>query len=546
MEYSENRQSGLTGVDGVPAKTLCTIVCAFLLAAGCHRIGVGEIRDKRPKPGTAMKVTIQLETVLDRGVIESRIQSLSDDVERIEEIRSECREMSCSPSLADAVERAMAGMEAQIRQYESLLSFCDRIGTSANAARRSKFAERVVESALKQCIEAESGMSSLLLSGVEEDAAYEGAVVNALERVEDGLRVGDSRSVIEGYDDLASRLPDQLIPRQYKVAYGLALIRAGEFERAVDTLWGILTEGSGHETVIRLQYEVADRFAERDDLFQTREVLEGMVEDRERDALEVERAEDLLDATQVDFDDPTLIALSLKALEAERIFRVRGDGGEAEHLCLEILEQSPWARPGIFAGELVEQIREDRRAYIGAAIEEAGRLIDAGDLRSAKALLLEIQKTIYVDPAQQDEIDDLLSFLELKSPGLQIDGTWHRADDAEKLHQARMLADDGQFEEAYEAFSSLADSDYTEQAEAGMERARNLIAYEWRKRASALFLKASSETEPQRRLEGLMGSRDLLLHVLQHYPGSDYEDKIRRNLETVERAIREIDRRVLR
>ena len=446
MEYSENWLRRLTGVKGYWLKILCLIVCVFLFLSGCHRIGVGEVREARPKPGADMEVTVQEETVIDRGVI-------------------------------------------------------------------------------------------------EEDAVYEGTVVKALERVEEGLRVGDSRRVIDGYESLASRLPDQLIPRQTKAAYGLALIRAGEFERAVDTLWEILTEGSGHGTVIRLQYEVADRFAERDELFQAREVLEGMVEDHERDALEIERAEDLLDATWIDFDDSTLVALSLKALEAERIYRVRGDGGEAEHVCLEILEQSPGSRPGSFAGE---RIMEDRRVYIGAAIVEVDRLIDAGDLRSAKTLLLEIQKTIYIDPAQQDEIDDLLSFIELKSPGLHVDGTWHRAEDAEMLHQANMLVDDGKLEEAYEAFSSLVDSDYAEQAEAGMERAGNLIAYEWRKRASALFLKATSETKKQRRLEGLMASRDLLLHVLQHYPGSDYEDKIRRNLETVERAIREVDGRILR
>lgn len=447
MEYSENRHHGMTPLMNLRTRILYPIICLVLLAVGCHRIGVGEVRDPYPEPDADRSVANREETAIDRD-------------------------------------------------------------------------------------------------GIDEDSSNEGDVAGALDRVEEGLRVGDSRSVIDGYEVLTSRLPGELIPRQAKAAYGLALIRTGDFEGAVDTLWEILAEGTGHERVIRLQYEIADRFAERDELFQAREVLEGMMEACEADALEIDRAGDLLGATQVDFDDPGLVALSLKALEAERIYRVGGDGGEAEHLCLEIQEGGPGTRPAIFASELVEQIREDRRLYIAAAIEEVGRLVDAGDLRSAKTLLLEIQKTIYIDPEQQDEIDDFLSFIELESPGLHVDGTWHRAEDAEMLLQANVLIDDGKLEEAYEAFAGLACSDYAGQAEAGMERARNLIAYEWRKRASALFLKASSETNRQRRVEGLKDSRDLLLHVLERYPGSDYEDKIRRNLETVEKAIREA--RILR
>ncbi|MGV1099902.1 tetratricopeptide repeat protein [Thiovibrio sp. JS02] len=93
------------------------------------------------------------------------------------------------------------------------------------------------------------------------------------------------------------------------------------------------------------------------------------------------------------------------------------------------------------------------------------------------------------------------------------------------------------YDEAIEAFSALAGTDYEEKARAKMAEAVNLAANEMRHRAAALFVKAKKSKDVGGQRQLMLESRALLLEIVRKYPDSEILDKVRLNLKSIAEQI---------
>lgn len=95
----------------------------------------------------------------------------------------------------------------------------------------------------------------------------------------------------------------------------------------------------------------------------------------------------------------------------------------------------------------------------------------------------------------------------------------------------------GKYDEAVSLFSKLSGTSFAVKADAKIEEAEHLAAEELRKKAAELFQEADSEAEPAVKQGLLRSSKKLLEEILHKYPRSGMEDKVRRNLNSVEKEL---------
>ncbi len=101
----------------------------------------------------------------------------------------------------------------------------------------------------------------------------------------------------------------------------------------------------------------------------------------------------------------------------------------------------------------------------------------------------------------------------------------------------------GKHDEAISLFSKLSGTSFAVKAEAKIEEAERLAAEELRKKAAELFQQADSATESAAKQALLRSSKKLLEDILRKYPRSGMEDKVRRNLNSVDKELAQTGRR---
>jgi len=98
-----------------------------------------------------------------------------------------------------------------------------------------------------------------------------------------------------------------------------------------------------------------------------------------------------------------------------------------------------------------------------------------------------------------------------------------------------------EYDEAIARFQQLLDSPYAERARERIREAARLAAQENRRRAAELFVRAGRTHDLESRKKLLLASRRLLVEILEKYPQSGLEEKVRRNLARIEEEIRAVD-----
>jgi outer membrane protein assembly factor BamD (BamD/ComL family) len=100
-----------------------------------------------------------------------------------------------------------------------------------------------------------------------------------------------------------------------------------------------------------------------------------------------------------------------------------------------------------------------------------------------------------------------------------------------------LVLQQGKHDEAVSLFSKLSGTSFAVKAKAKIEEAERLAAEELRKKAAELFQEADSAAEPAVRKALLRSSKKLLEEILRKYPDSGIEDKVRRNLNSVDKEL---------
>ncbi len=94
-----------------------------------------------------------------------------------------------------------------------------------------------------------------------------------------------------------------------------------------------------------------------------------------------------------------------------------------------------------------------------------------------------------------------------------------------------------EYDAAIVTFSGLLNTSMGDKARVQVAEASRLAAQENRKKAADLFVRATHATSDQARRELLLSSRRLLEDILQKYPNSGLEDKVKRNLNRIDQEL---------
>ena len=98
-----------------------------------------------------------------------------------------------------------------------------------------------------------------------------------------------------------------------------------------------------------------------------------------------------------------------------------------------------------------------------------------------------------------------------------------------------------EYDKAIERFNRLQRTSYETKARPQLEEASRLAAQDLRQKAAELFVRASSNRDPEEKRKLLLTARDLLQSILVKYPQSGLTDKVRNNLLRIEENLRAID-----
>lgn len=98
-----------------------------------------------------------------------------------------------------------------------------------------------------------------------------------------------------------------------------------------------------------------------------------------------------------------------------------------------------------------------------------------------------------------------------------------------------------EYDQAIESFSGLLNTSYGTKAQLQIEEAARLAAQDVRKKAAELFVRANRTTDIKTRKQLLLSSKTLLEEILQKYPQAGLEDKVKRNLERINRELVDLE-----
>ena len=101
------------------------------------------------------------------------------------------------------------------------------------------------------------------------------------------------------------------------------------------------------------------------------------------------------------------------------------------------------------------------------------------------------------------------------------------------------------YDESIALFSGLLNTSFGVKAGIQIEEASRLAAGDRRKEAAELFVRSNRATDPAARKELLLSSRVLLEDILRKYPQSGLDDKVRRNMDRIDRELAGIDQSMM-
>ncbi len=111
----------------------------------------------------------------------------------------------------------------------------------------------------------------------------------------------------------------------------------------------------------------------------------------------------------------------------------------------------------------------------------------------------------------------------------------------ETWNQGIMLLRSKEYDQAIGIFSGLVNTSYGSRANQKITEASQLAAKEDRKKAAEFFQRANSATATGTRKQLLLSSQSLLMGILEKYPQAGIEDKVRRNLNRLNRELASIE-----
>ena len=102
-------------------------------------------------------------------------------------------------------------------------------------------------------------------------------------------------------------------------------------------------------------------------------------------------------------------------------------------------------------------------------------------------------------------------------------------------------AESGDYDAAIAVFNQLLGTEYDARAQEQIDELSLTVAKNERRRAADLFVRSMKTDDPESRKDLLVESRQVLKDILGKYPDVEVADKVRGNIDTVEKKMNELD-----
>jgi len=289
--------------------------------------------------------------------------------------------------------------------------------------------------------------------------------------------------------------PDSLTP-EIGLLFALSLAKEGMLEDALDIGEGITHEIEVSPDIIHLRAKIAEwqlSLGHRENALHTYDKLTDNLDERESIIRELHK----------------------RIVKAPRRDTLRE----------KILVEHPAARD--------EHMEVQDRSSMDQLLGEVDTLVLRHDFNEAKLLL--IRHKIWVEEGPESEIiDQALNDLELAEEEFEREKTSEHEYGIETLEMVKKLIEEEKFEEAIARLEDLKESqEISTESKALKEQATERLINSERNRAAKLFLKAKDTKDPVRKEEYLRSSHIILKVLIDEYPISPLNIKIKSHMKIV-------------
>lgn len=363
------------------------------------------------------------------------------------------------------------------------------------------------------------------------------------EEINSAFADGDYEKTIEVYEALLADTFQDL-PYELTLAYGKSLMKTGResesrkvFRDLLDrirqndqALWEFqLMQLIGNLDFALGSYDAAKK--QYDEIVRTYEDLKG----------KNDWAKQQLSALNVADEQSEEVRAYAEVLRSYLVYNPDRDGFTVVRKAEAFVDAYPYSLVASSADHLVTISREKAEQWYQKLLKQVDALAAEEKYQEALLVLERVPRTILPLEKQQ----------ELAARATELTTTEAITRESRKLALEQQLQEDWntgmtflerkEYDQAIEAFKKLLDSSYGDRARARITEAANLAAQEDRKRAAELFVRSNRTHDLESRKKLLLSSRQLLQDILIKYPQSDLVDKVKRNLERIDKEIKGID-----
>lgn len=377
---------------------------------------------------------------------------------------------------------------------------------------------------------------------------------------------GNDIEAISAFQDLGRKFPGHVPDAVTRQQYGLALLRTGQRKAAGAVFSRLAAEAVNtdlKQTPWQRQHNLADLLLAAGDLSGAQSLYQQLAQAHAGLAAEHKRLQvqvDALRALRVDRSEETNAYLTL--FRGVTLFSGR-QGGPALIKQADRFDRTLPGTPLAASARYLRQTVEERlTAWAGSRLQRVNILMKQGNKQQAKSVLEELAGAD-LPAAVQERVESMLTEINARAevsgdtvtivqagptveqkPLSLLTGdevTLQEQSLAMQWEAANRSLEMRHYDEAIKGFTALLPTDYGAMAGIKIKTVAKQVAAENRKQAAILFAKATKTTNPERKKELLLSSRRLLADIIEKYPQAGIMDKVRRNLDNLDRYIRRYD-----
>lgn len=355
------------------------------------------------------------------------------------------------------------------------------------------------------------------------------AIGEAESRVREYLRLGHPLQAVQAYTDFINLYGPKAASPDLSKAYELALKRLGRFKEAAD----ILSE-TQKSRGIEGEISRADLLMAAGNAPEAKKLYIDLSQKLEETIKHQQWAKNQLYIISKDQDS----ALFPRYIKLLGIYYQEDALKTAGALKSELAQIQA---AGSYAMRANAAVMAKRMAVISAQwrqrqLDRLDELLAGREFAKAEALVNKLSSLLPADEInnQRQRIKEAAEnarqqqIIEQKR---QADNEWRQALD---------LLDRQKYKAAVTAFKDLLNSAYGAEARKKLRAASNMAAGAMRREAATLFLKAGRTTDPVAVEKMMLQARDLLRQAIAEYPDVEIIDKIKQNLQALDKQLKKI------